>query len=223
MERAGIPLPLPSTIGLSNGSRRVRAQSTIEGEPVAAIMSLNVHRRHLSKQERADAIVAWVHLLEENKPGQVGPVSEAKGGRGKRSPLKEQALAINAELPKEQQVSERTIKRSIAKAEGKTPKPKAAPVEEESDDDDFVGVAHPAEIAKNLLHSVEGSEEVARAWRKVLKKASTLDQGDKERIDNAINRLINKWRLVQSTLKRASQKPQDGGKHPPRQTKNWRL
>jgi hypothetical protein len=98
----------------------------IEGDPVAAIMSFNVHRRHLSKQERADAIVRWIATIEaDNKPGQAGPVSEAKGGRGKRSPTKEKALAINAELPKEQQVSERTIKRAMAKAEGKTPaKPK---------------------------------------------------------------------------------------------------
>ena len=94
----------------------------IDGDPVAAVMSFNVHRRHLSKQERADAIVAWIATIEaDNKPSQAGPVSEAKGGRGKRSPIKEKALALNAELPQEEQVSERTIKRAIAKAEAKTP------------------------------------------------------------------------------------------------------
>ena len=99
-------------------------------------MSFNVHRRHLSQQDRADAIVAWIATIEaDNKPGQAGPVSELKGGRGKRNPIKEKALAINAELPKEQQVSERTIKRAIAKAEGKTPKPKPKPQPKELPDD----------------------------------------------------------------------------------------
>ena len=115
-----------------------------EEDPVAFVISANIIRRHLTKQQQADLIVAAVK--GEEKPGQAGPVSgltdfgdqlvdginelvdrvaggspHIKGGRGKRNPIKEKALAINAALPKEQQVSERTIKRAIAKAEGKTP------------------------------------------------------------------------------------------------------
>ena len=47
------------------------------------------------------------------------PVS--KGGRGKKNAVKAKALEINSALPKEQQVSEPTIKRAMAKADGKTP------------------------------------------------------------------------------------------------------
>ena len=92
-------------------------------------MSFNVHRRHLSQQDRADAIVAWIATIEaDNKPGQAGPVSELKGGRGKRNPIKEKALAIKprprsalSERPGE--VRQRAHHQAvIARA---TPKPKA--------------------------------------------------------------------------------------------------
>ena len=107
-------------------------------DPVAHIISANIHRRHLTKQERADAIVAAAKMAIENKPGQAGPVSDGempdipprldrRGGRGKKNPIKERALKLNKALPKEQQTSERTIKRSIAKTEGRTPKPKPEP------------------------------------------------------------------------------------------------
>jgi hypothetical protein len=111
-----------------------------EDDAVPYIISANIHRRHLSKQERADIIVAIAKARIE-KPGQVGPVSPdgsakppkpaastrpavvPKGGRGVQNAVKQTALSINRKLPEDQQVSERTIKRSIAKAEGRLPEP----------------------------------------------------------------------------------------------------
>jgi ParB/Sulfiredoxin domain len=87
------------------------------GDPVALIISLNIHRRHLTKQQQADLIVAAIKAGE--KPDQVEPVSE-KGGRGKVSRVKAEAVAE----AKKHGISEATVKRAIAKAEGKTPKPK---------------------------------------------------------------------------------------------------
>ena len=85
------------------------------GDPVSWIISLNAHRRHItSKQALADYIVAAIEAGE--KPVQGEPVS--KGGRGKKSPIKEKALAA----AKEHGISESTIKRAVAKADGKTPK-----------------------------------------------------------------------------------------------------
>ena len=97
-----------------------RAELTC-GDPVSWIKALNLHRRHMLKSERADAIVRLAKMESENKPGQAGPVSdpERKGGRGKKSAVKQRAAEINAALPKGDQVSERTIKRAIAKAEGR--------------------------------------------------------------------------------------------------------
>ena len=145
MERVG--LDLGSIRSAHSGKEH---KKFIDGDPVAAIMSFNVHRRHLSQQDRADAIVAWIATIEvDKKLGQAGPVSELKGGRGKRNPIKEKALAVNASLPKEQQVSERTIKRAMAKAEGKTPEPKPKArkaAAERNCPDDYLGKISPGGI-----------------------------------------------------------------------------
>ena len=119
MERAGLGTELPE--GLVKTITRIEG-SEAEAEAAAHIIGLNIHRRHLTKQQQADLIVAAIATAE--KPGHRGPVSEAKGGRGKRNPIREKALAVNAELPKEKQVSERTIKRALAKAEGRILQPK---------------------------------------------------------------------------------------------------
>jgi ParB-like chromosome segregation protein Spo0J len=88
-----------------------------EGDPVSIIIGLNIHRRHLTKQQQADLIVAAIKAGE--KPDQVEPVS--KGGRGKVNPVKAKAVAAG----KEHDISEPTIKRAIAKAEGREPKRKS--------------------------------------------------------------------------------------------------
>jgi hypothetical protein len=141
MERAGIKLLAEHKQHLNH-----------DADAVAFIVSKNLHRRHLSKEQQADLLVAIANIAPENKPGQDGPVSsdgrgEAvtacarpaslripkapavnKGGRGKRNPVKARALELNKTLPKKDQVSERTIKRSLRKATGETPKYTARPL-----------------------------------------------------------------------------------------------
>jgi hypothetical protein len=96
------------------------------GDPVAHIIGLNIRRRHLTQQERADLIIAAIKAGK--KPRQVGEVSAA-GGRGKKNELKARAVAV----AKEHGVSKRTVERSLAKAEGPTksrrptPSPPAKP------------------------------------------------------------------------------------------------
>jgi hypothetical protein len=144
MERAGVSL---------QPWQRKNLILKSEAQIWAYVLGQNLHRRHLTKQERADAIVAAAREATKKKPGQAGPVLKTleespssvsappapkadsrpadsarpvgtfRGGRGKRSPIKEAALGINQSLPTAQQVSERTIKRSIAKSEGRLPEP----------------------------------------------------------------------------------------------------
>jgi hypothetical protein len=88
------------------------------GDQVAFIISSNIRRRHLTKQEQADLIVAA--LKAGQKPPQLEAVS--KGGRGKVNPLKQAAIG----LAKESKISKATVERALAKSDGKTPavKPK---------------------------------------------------------------------------------------------------
>jgi hypothetical protein len=78
-------------------------------DPVAHIIGLNIRRRHLTKAQQAELIVAAIKAGE--KLDQAEPVS--KGGRGKKSKLKEKAVAAAAA----HDISESSVKRAIAKAD----------------------------------------------------------------------------------------------------------
>jgi hypothetical protein len=79
MERVGIRLQ-PQSNSLPGRFREKETAIIItDGDPVAHIISLNIHRRHLTKQEQADLIVAAIKAGQKHP--QVGEVS--KGGRGK--------------------------------------------------------------------------------------------------------------------------------------------
>ena len=82
--------------------------NVIIGDPVARIISENIHRRHLTKQECADYIVAAIKAgkkLDQNEP-------VSKGGRGKVNGVKAEAVAE----AKKHGISEATVKRAFAKA-----------------------------------------------------------------------------------------------------------
>ena len=83
-------------------------------DPVTRIITLNIHRRHLTKQQQADLIVAAMKAGE--KPDQDDQVS--KGGRGKKNPIKDKAVAT----PKSTASAKPRSSASIAKAKGRAPK-----------------------------------------------------------------------------------------------------
>ncbi|MGC2409993.1 MAG: hypothetical protein WA441_08385 [Methyloceanibacter sp.] len=100
MERAGVALQTWHT----------RAYGS--GDPVAYIISANIHRRHLTKQQQADLIVA-VHKAAANP--------SPNWRRGTADPVKAAAVAT----AKEHGISKRTVERSLAKTRP-APKPKPA-------------------------------------------------------------------------------------------------
>jgi hypothetical protein len=153
MERAGITIET-DRFGLPDRYRGTKAaNSTHTTNPVAYIIGLNIRRRHLTKAQQADLIVA-AHKAAEDKPRQVGEVSggkvwvmspcgtplwetqydtmeewetalladAAKGGRGKVDKTKAAIVSTAAEHG----ISKRTVERAIAKANGKTPRKRAA-------------------------------------------------------------------------------------------------
>jgi hypothetical protein len=116
------------------------AELSLCNDPVAFVISANIHRRHLTKAQQADLIVAAIKAGE--KLAQVEPVSDEvgqptpfpadvaqrqsqKGGRGKTNKVKAKAVAAGKKLG----LSESTMKRSLRKAaEGKAPKYTARPL-----------------------------------------------------------------------------------------------
>lgn len=124
MERAGFDLDSCAVkYQYVNSSR-----GPYDFDAVAYIISANIHRRHLSKSERADLIVAAVNAEKPRHDGEETvaalragyaelTAAWAKGGRGKVN----QGKAKACDLAAEHGISKRTIQRARAKAEGKTP------------------------------------------------------------------------------------------------------
>lgn len=71
----------------------------------------------------------------------------------------------------------------------------------EDDADDGSKVAAPEVVIDNLLHSIGGMNESARVFNKVLKD-SVFDREAVTKINAAIDRMIKKWRSIQSTLEK---------------------
>jgi hypothetical protein len=122
-------------VGIRIDSFPIEKRYYTTGDPVAHIIGLNIHRRHLTKQQQADLIVA-AHKAAAAKPRQVDEVFEeqldledaierkrraegSKGGRGKVNEVKAAAVAT----AKEHGISKSTVERALAKAEGRQPAP----------------------------------------------------------------------------------------------------
>ena len=85
------------------------------GDPVAAIIALNIHRRHLTKERQAELIVLALKAGAEasRQAGEVPKPRHVKGKAGsERNSTKAAALAAGAEHG----ISKRTVERAIAKA-----------------------------------------------------------------------------------------------------------
>jgi hypothetical protein len=72
---------------------------------------------------------------------------------------------------------------------------------EDDPSDSSDDVEDPAVVLSNVLDSIKNAKSVAEAYRKIF-KVSSFDREAKEKIYNAIQLLIAKWRTVQSTLDR---------------------
>jgi hypothetical protein len=100
---------------------QVLAETFYCKDPVTHIITFNIRRRHLTKQQQADLIVAAVKAGAEasRQVGEV-PKRHTKGKAGsEKDAVKAAAVAAGAEHG----ISKRTVERAIAKAEGKTPRP----------------------------------------------------------------------------------------------------
>jgi hypothetical protein len=153
MERVGITIET-DRFGLPDRYRGAKAaKSTHTANPVAYIIGLNIRRRHLTKQQQADLIVA-AHKAAEDKPRQVGEVSN--GGRGKVNETKAAIVSTAAEHG----ISKRTVERAMARAEGRKPAKKTKPSCTTRDED---GTETPFDFGKvEFLATACGRLEMVR-------------------------------------------------------------
>ena len=102
-------------------------------DPYTYVISKNIHRRHLTKEQQADLIVKAMKLKETDLAKMAKSVKQDSSGRlqgSTKNPIKQAAV----EEGQKHGISQRTIERSIAKAKGPTQSPrdkKPAPKPEE--------------------------------------------------------------------------------------------
>ena len=144
-------------------------------DAVAYVISANIKRRHLTKAQQADLIVAALKAGAPRKDCEM-PKRHVKGKAGsEKDPLKAEAVKVAAEHG----IGKRTVETAIAKAEGRTPKPRparvpepenetSAPVAEvveldhHDDDDDEVAAIEPDHYRTAFLMRREDSQTYAR-------------------------------------------------------------
>ena len=134
-------------------------------EPLAFIISKNIHRRHLTKLEQAELIVL---ARKAAKPHQADVVSErewgreipprAKGGRGKVNEEKAEIVALAADAGISKPTVEGRLPRSRVRAP--KPKPKAQPKELPDDYGRFLVAIHSARE-----HYASEFAKIATSWR----------------------------------------------------------
>ena len=184
-----------------------------EFDPYDYVISKNIRRRHLTPDQRRELIAKVLKAKPEASNRQIAKQTKADD---KTVAKVRTALEATAEIPQ--------LERTTG-ADGKdrpthrhTPKPVPSPpiernptsrpspskpptpdeVRSESDDEDN-GVADPAEVEDNALHSLGRNSAHAKMFKKIF-KLSSFDRGAKERISTAIDEMISKWRSAQATL-----------------------
>jgi hypothetical protein len=205
MERAGICQDPQLVYPMDDGD-----------DPVAFIISLNIHRRHLTKAQQADLIVA-AHKASR-KDCEV-PKRHVKGKAGStKDPIKEAAVNDAAKHG----IGKRTVEQAFAKAEGKTPKPEPKASKEEiaakrkatreanakayrEAFQEELAERNP-EAAKRFMAVVDPS-----SWQrlaKVIVRLGSEHEGERQSAADLANKILEPmgWQLV----KRASTLPQDG-------------
>jgi ParB-like chromosome segregation protein Spo0J len=190
--------------------------SKIENDEIVArtyVISKNIHRRHLTAEQKRELLVKLVAAQPEKSDRTIA--REAKVDHKQVSRARRKAEATGAAAP----VEKRTGADGKARKAHKIPAKKkshvidtvALPpgveiVDAEQDREEDM-VAPPETIKGNILDTLEGHREVARAYRKVIRHPGFkgFDDAARSEIRTAVEGLLRRWNLFLSTLKSSKQ------------------
>ena len=106
-------------VEIGRGGRDIEHLPAVD--PVRFIISANINRRHLTKAQRADLIVAIYKAAAEEANRQNKPRKDCEVSRGGRGKVDEFKAAV-VESGKAEKISKRTMESALARADGKKPK-----------------------------------------------------------------------------------------------------
>jgi len=231
MEAAGIPVWIKRTEGAPwinyeitrNGKRRTDVANEpwdIGDDPYAYILSANIHRRHLTAEQRRELIAKVIEAHPEKSDRQIAemvkrdhktvgsvrreqedvgniPHVEARTDtKGRKQPTKKKQRA-KAHCEIETRDESGRVSRS-----GVSPEAAKRMLQDDGDDP---GVVTSEEFKSNILDTIDRHKAWARAYKKVFKKVSevwALDQTSKDEVSAAIDGLINTWQSLQRAVER---------------------
>jgi len=154
-------------------------------DPLAYVISKNIHRRHLDAEQKRELIAELVKAQPEKSDRAIA--EQAKTDHKKVGRVRKAQEATGAIAP----VEKRTGKDGKAR---KQPEKKVEPLTAKSE-----FVASPEIVARNLRDWIAQHYATAETTRKVV-KASHLEDEMRKEIARSIERLIRKWKIVLSTL-----------------------
>src|SRR5262249_48606719 len=181
---------LPGTISICH-----LTGSSWMGDAAEYVISANIHRRHLTAEQKREIIAELLKADPSKSDRQIAKTVKASPTYvGKVRAEKEATGDVST-------VDTRTDTKGRAQPAKKKPATKPAPtIEKIGGIVESAHVAPPEVITKNILDNIEGRKAVARACKKMLRVASSLDQASRAEISAAIATLITAWKRVLSLI-----------------------
>jgi hypothetical protein len=167
-------------------------EQTNDDRVLAYVISKNIHRRHLTAEQKLNLLVELVKASPEKSDRALA--KEAGTTHPTIAKARRQAEATGKALPVEKRTGAdgKARKQPAKKAKGW-----GRIVLAEGENESWV--AEPDEIKSNFLDTIDRHAAVVRAYKKVFAVAA-LNQVQKDEISAAIRKLITKWTSLDRTL-----------------------